>query len=84
MCSETLTENEILFCDYVRVVSVVIFYACDAVPGRFKHSVVQFDCVTVFEVKHCSAKLPLRLGLIHAAKMHEYLVSLISAYVPCP
>ena len=29
--------------------------------------------------KHCSAKLPLRAGLICAAKMHEYLISLYVA-----
>ena len=34
--------------------------------------------------KRCSAKLPLRAGLICAAKMHEYLISLHSTYEPCP
>ena len=29
--------------------------------------------------KGCGAKLPLRAGLIHAAKVHEYLISLCSA-----
>ena len=31
-----------------------------------------------------SAVFPLRAGLIHAAKMHEYLISLHSAYESCP
>ena len=35
-------------------------------------------------LKRCRAKLPLRAGLIHAAKMHEYLISLCSAYEPRP
>ena len=34
--------------------------------------------------KRCSTELPLRVGLIHAAKMYEYLISLCSAYEPCP
>ena len=34
--------------------------------------------------KHCSAKLLLRAGLIWVAKMHEYMISLHSAYEPRP
>ena len=30
----------------------------------------------------CGAKIPLRAGLIRAAKMHEYLISLHSVYEP--
>ena len=33
---------------------------------------------------YCSAKLPLRAVLIHAAKMHEYLISPHSEYEPRP
>ena len=34
-------------------------------------------------LKCCSAKLLLRAGIIRIAKMHEYLISLHSAYEPC-
>ena len=31
-------------------------------------------------LKHCSAELSLRVGLIHAAQVHEYLISVCSVY----
>ena len=52
-----------------------------AVPGRNRtlHISTALPCS-----KHCNAKLLLRVGLIRAAKMHEYLISLCSTYEPRP
>ena len=46
------------------------------------YSVAYIDCVTV--LKHCSAVLPLRAGLIRVAELHQCLISLYSTYEPCP
>ena len=35
-------------------------------------------------LKRCSTKLLLRAGLICAAEMHQYLISLPTTYEPCP
>ena len=47
------------------------------------YSVVYFDHITTGS-KSSNAELPLRAGLICTAKTHEYLLSLRSAYEPCP
>ena len=36
--------------------------------------------VSEFDQTNCSAVLPLRMGLIHTAKMYQCLISLYSAY----
>ena len=57
------------------------FKWCVAVLVEIEHySVAYFDHVTLFE--RCSAKLLLRVSLIHTAKVHEYLISLHNAYEP--
>ena len=43
---------------------------------EIKHSIAQLT--TLPYLKHCNAKLPLRVGLIRTAKMNEYLMSLCS------
>ena len=50
-----------------------------AVLGRNR---TLFRCIIQPRSKCCSTKFPLRTGLICAAKTHEYLISLHSAYEP--
>ena len=45
-----------------------------------QYSIVQLTVLP--RLKRCCAKLPLRAGLIHAAKMHEYLISLCTCMSP--
>ena len=40
------------------------------------------NSTALLRLKRCSTKLLLRAGLIHTAKMHQYLISLHSTYEP--
>ena len=55
-----------------------------AVPGRNRTVISLHNLTELPRSKRCDAKLPLRAGLICAAKMHEYLISLHSTYEPHP
>ena len=53
--------------------------------SRVKSNIIPLSIsITLPCSKLCSAELPLRAGLIRAAKMHEYLISLCSAYESRP
>ena len=79
MCTETLTDP---FCDYVHDVPVVMYYMWQS---RVESNIIVLCNLTMLShSKHCSANLPLRVRLIHKVKMHEYLISLFTAYELCP
>ena len=72
-----------MLCEHLRVwcrlVESIITYV--AVPGRNQ---TLFCCVFRLHYHIQSAVAQLRVGLIHAAKMHEYLISLCNGYEPRP
>ena len=57
-------------------------YTCGS--PEWKSNIPLHNSTTLPYLKHCNAKLPLRAGLIRAAKMHEYLMSLCSMCEPHP
>ena len=56
----------------------------------WRHAHVRFSNLNIIPLrnlpysKRCSAKFPLRAGLIRTAEMHKYLISLCSLYKPHP
>ena len=58
---------------------------CTCGSPEWKSNIIPLhNSTTLLYLKHCNARLLLRAGLICAAKMHEYLMSLCSMYEPHP